>query len=308
MVCANIRASFRVKKSGSNRASIDWSRLVDPRVNEHFNLEVKNRFEALRDETASSQGHEVQAEYDALLESVQEAAKASIGIKARPKCHHWVSERSQALLAKKDRVHTELASIKASESERAKSLKVELKNLAQRVTESLAEDERSELECFLEQLETADRKHDASSTWKIIKKIAGKDKRKLVRVRSKNGPFSDKIILSEWRLYSKDLLNAETYNSGPPLPAEEQPRIRNNHDFNTSNFSREEVDAAIKSLKNNKAPGVDNLVTAELLKGAGDYIRDDLRSLCNKVLSGADPPWQWTTNKIVPVPKRVICR
>ena len=214
MVCANIRASLRVnKKSGMNRASIDWSRLEDPRVNKHFNLEVRNRFEALRDEIASSQGHEVQAEYDALLESVQAAAKASIGTKARPKCHHWVSERSQSLLAKKDRVHTELASIKASESERAMSLKAELKNLAQRVTESLAEDERSELESFLEQLETADRKHDARSTWKLIKKIAGKHKRKLVRVRSKSGPFSDKNILSEWRIYFKDLLNAETDTS-----------------------------------------------------------------------------------------------
>ena len=92
-------------------------------------------------------------------------------------------------------MHTELTSIKASESERAKSLKAELKNLAQRVTESLAEVERSELESFLVQLETADRKHDARSTWKLIKKIAGKDKRKLVRVRSKSGPFSDKNIL-----------------------------------------------------------------------------------------------------------------
>lgn len=120
------------------------------------------------------------------------------------------------------------------------------------------------------------------------KEIAGKDKRKLVRVRSKNGPFSDKNILSEWRLYFKDLLNAETDTSGPPLPAEEKPRINKNYDFNTfriecrnrmslSNFSREEVDAAIKSLKNNKAPGVDNLVTAELLKGAGDYLLDVLR-------------------------------
>ena len=86
----------------------------------------------------------------------------------------------------------------------------------------------------------------------------------------------------------------ETDTSEPPLPT----------DFNTSNFSREEIYATIKSLKNNKAPGVDNLVTAELLKRADDYLRDVLRSLCNKILNGADPPWQWTTNKIVPVPKK----
>lgn len=181
-----------------------------------------------------------------------------------------------------------------------------MKILAQRVTASLAEDERTELESYIKQLEEADRKHDARSTWKVIKKLAGKDKKRLIRVRSKNGPFSDNNILSEWRLYFRDLLNAETDDSGPPLSTIEQPRnikIESSR-FNTSDFTREEVDEAIKSLKANKAPGVDNFVTAELLKGAGDYIRDVLRSLCNKILSGADPPWQWTTNKIVPVPKK----
>jgi hypothetical protein len=189
-------------------------------------------------------------------------------------------------------MHTELASTKASESERAKSLKAELKNLAQRVTESLAEDKRSALESFLNQLETADRKHDARSTWKLIKKIVGKDKRKLVRVRSM-GLFLIKTFF--WN--GGFILKIYSTRRQTLLGLRYQKEAAKNYDFNTSNFSREEIDAAIKSIKNNKAPGVDNLVIAEFLKGAGDYLRDVLRSLFNKILSDADPQWQWTTNK-----------
>ena len=61
---------------------------------------------------------------------------------------------------------------------------------------------------------------------------------------------------------------------------------------------------AINSFKNNKAPGTDSIITTELLKCSGDFLRQVPRGLCNAILSGADPPWQWTTNRIVPIPKK----
>lgn len=147
-----------------------------------------------------------------MINSIEAAAITKIGSKTRSKCKHLVSERSRSLLKSKEDAYTELSGITDSQSERAKSLKAELKILEQRVTESLAEDERTKLEIYIKQLEEADRKHDARSTWRVIKKFAGKDKKRLIRVRSNDGPFSDKNILSEWWLYFRDLLNAETDN------------------------------------------------------------------------------------------------
>ena len=116
------------------------------------------------------------------------------------------------------------------------------------------------------------------------------------------------MVTWSWRLYFRDLLNAETNDTrSPPSTLEPPPHTVETNRFNTSEFTREELDGAIRSLKNKKAPGTDDFVTAELLKGAGDYLREVLRSLCNKILSGADPPWQWTT-KSFQSRRRVICR
>ena len=307
MVCANFRTSLRVvPKQRRNEISIDWSKLQDKGVQARFNLEVKNRYLPLYDEISDDCEDRLQAEYNALLYSIEAAAKSTIGSKARPYRHQWVSEKSRLILEDKERAHIELASVAASEVERLRVLREKVKTLSREAAKSLADDDKREIENNLKELEKANRKHDARSTWKIIKKLAGKEKKRSIRVRSKNGPISDELLTSEWAEYFRGVLNSETDSSGPPLMTLEQPQPQkiDSSRFNTAEFSSEEINEAIKSLKNNKAPGTDNFVTAELLKGAGDYLREVLRSLCNKILSGADPPWQWLTNKIVPVPKK----
>ena len=193
-----------------------------------------------------------------------------------------------------------------------KSLKERVKSLAQEVTESLTEDEIKDLERQLEQLEVADKKGDAKTVWKLINKLAGRNTRRLLKVRPRMGAATEKNILSEWRRYFSDLLNPAQV-SPDLLRREEQPQPQSNAQFemrlppasfNISDFSSAEVEAAIRSMKNNKSPGVDSFVKVELLKDGGDFVREILRSLCNKILSGADPPLQWTTSKIVPIPKK----
>ena len=72
----------------------------------------------------------------------------------------------------------------------------------------------------------------------------------------------------------------------------------------TGDFKPEELIKAIESLNSNKSPGFDSSVSSEVLKSCSDLLSDQLLKTCNKVLKGEPPPWQWTTNKIVPVPKK----
>ena len=140
MVCAEFRLSLREPpKLGPRAASIDWDKLKEPEVQARFNLEVRNRFEALRDETNElrEQANSTQKEYDDLLSSIEMSALEVIGPKTRTKLPHWVSARSRKLLAEKEEAHRELAPERAPESERVKSLKERVKSLAQEVTESL---------------------------------------------------------------------------------------------------------------------------------------------------------------------------
>ena len=66
---------------------------------------------------------------------------------------------------------------------------------------------------------------------------------------------------------------------------------------------REEVEAAIRSLKNGKAAGVDN-VPAELIKHGGKAVIDILTAICNKIWQTGEWPIPWTQSLIITLPKK----
>jgi hypothetical protein len=109
-------------------------------------------------------------------------------------------------------------------------------------------------------------------------------------------------MLAEWRLYFENLLNNKTVN--PQTLSIIPPPARIDLNIDSSNIKRWEIKAAVQSLKNNKAPGTDQIVTAATLKHGGDFLLNLVHEVCQAVYSGFDPPWQWTTNSIVPVPKK----
>ena len=76
MVCAKLRASLRdADKPRRKEISIDWSKLLNKDVNARFNLEIKNKYHLLVDEIPESDDR-LQAEYDALLNTIEATAKS----------------------------------------------------------------------------------------------------------------------------------------------------------------------------------------------------------------------------------------
>ena len=99
---------------------------------------------------------------------------------------------------------------------------------------------------------------------RIVRDLSGSQSNSNVPIKDKNG----KVLLTiedetnRWVEHFKEVLN--------------QPHPETLHDFdrettgeqlyaNLENFSKEEVTAAVNKLKNNKAPGLDN-ITSEMLK------------------------------------------
>jgi len=72
----------------------------------------------------------------------------------------------------------------------------------------------------------------------------------------------------------------------------------------TANFTLEEVGRAVRKLKNGGAPGSDYAVIPEAIKFRGEALREKLREACNVVLQTLQPPKQWQTNIIIPLPKK----
>ena len=64
---------------------------------------------------------------------------------------------------------------------------------------------------------------------------------------------------------------------------------------------KSEVQAAIKNLPNNKAPGCDEIQT-ELIRKGGEKMADFFTKLCNKILEEQRWPTEWTQAVFIPLP------
>ena len=68
-------------------------------------------------------------------------------------------------------------------------------------------------------------------------------------------------------------------------------------------ITKAEVEEAGRSLKDNKAPGVDN-IQGELLKYGGEEVIEIRHDICNKILKTGIWPEGWTTSILIPVPNK----
>ena len=59
---------------------------------------------------------------------------------------------------------------------------------------------------------------------------------------------------------------------------------------------REEVEAAVKSLKKGKSAGVDN-IPAELIQAGGEAVTNILTAMCSKIWQTGDWPIPWTQSE-----------
>ena len=66
---------------------------------------------------------------------------------------------------------------------------------------------------------------------------------------------------------------------------------------------REEVEAAVKSLKKGKSAGVDN-IPSELVQAGGEAMIDMLLIICNKIWQIGEWPTPWTQSLIITLPKK----
>lgn len=74
-------------------------------------------------------------------------------------------------------------------------------------------------------------------------------------------------------------------------------------DVDVGPISTTEVRIAIRSLKNNKAPGLDE-IAAELLKHGGDGLVRELTNLLNSCWWRKCVPEDWRTGVIIKIPKK----
>ena len=120
-------------------------------------------------------------------------------------------------------------------------------------------------------------------------------------VKDKDGKVIDckEKKLKRWAEYFRELLNIEPSVS----PLEDITAEFDDLEIDLSPPTKNEVDRAVRNLKNNKAAGYDK-ITGEMLKAGGDKLIEWLLRICIAVWTSERIPEDWKRGVIVKIPKK----
>ena len=129
-------------------------------------------------------------------------------------------------------------------------------------------------------IEDSMKKNNSKKTYQLVKDLTSTKQGRNTTIRNKDGKYltEEQDILKRWSEYHSELYNYRA-------------------------ILREEVEAAVKSLKNGKSAGADN-VPAELVQAGGEAMISALLTICNKIWQTGEWPTPWTQSLIITLPKK----
>ena len=142
-------------------------------------------------------------------------------------------------------------------------------------------------------------KNNSKKAYQLVKNLTSSKQGRTTTIQDKNGKHltEEKDILNRWTEYCSELYNHKAKGDPEVL---KHPPMTNTH---SHPILREEVEAAVKSLKPGKSAGVDN-IPAELLQAGGETMIDVLLNICNKIWQTGEWPTPWTQSLVITLPKK----
>ena len=149
------------------------------------------------------------------------------------------------------------------------------------------------------EIESSLLKNNSKKAFQIVKDLTRKKQPRVSTIQDENGKCLTEAsdIAKRWTEYCKELYNHPSSGDQEVL---EVSNSTNNDDFP---ILKEEVESAIRALKDGKAAGVDN-IPAELIKNGGESVIELLTKICNKTWQTGEWPTQWTQSLIITLPKK----
>jgi hypothetical protein len=297
----------KLRKAGTRktgRQQFDVERLQDPKVKSSFVLQLKNRFQALaevKDHTEPGT-NTTNTKWEHVKTAYLKASETSLGYRQK-KRKEWITTNTWKTIESRRALKKKLMEAK---SDRLKErYKLQYQEANQAVKRMARADKRLFMDKLAEEAEEAANKGEQGKVYKITKTICGKCRG------TTDAPIADKkgrLLTTEeeqdarWAEHFNEVLNRPSPTTEPDIQEAETEL-----DVNIEPPTREEIIAAIKSLKNRKAPGQDNL-NAELLKADPELAAQILQPLFASVWEEKKIPDDWSNGIIVKIPKKGTLR
>lgn len=217
-----------------------------------------------------------------------QSSKACLGCRQKKRTEWITADTWQAIESRRALKKKAMDTRSERLKERYREQYREADRTVQRMTRS---DKRAYMEDLASQAEAAANRGEQGQVYKITKLVSGKYRR------ATETPEAEKE--ARWAEHFLEVLN----RSPPTIEAERQDPDTD-LDVSTAPPEKEEIVAAIRSLKNRKAPGQDSL-NAELFKAEPEFVAQVLQPLFTAIWEQKQLPDDWTEGVIVKILKKV---
>ena len=300
LVIAKVKLKLRRSQNKTDmQRGYNVQKLTDPHTKLTFITQVRNRFQALQSLSSDDESNNINSYYENVKVAYQQSAEKCLGFRDKKKTKEWITPTTWCAIDQRRKIKNQMNSTRSTRLQ--EKYKYQYKEANKAVKKMVRADKRAFVEELANEAESAAAKGEQGQLYKITRQICGKFHS------SPNAPIKDKqgkLLTNEaeqnkrWAEHFSEILNRE-----PPLEEAVIPDVQTELDINVEPPTKEEIVNAIKSLKNNKAPGSDNLNT-ELFKSDAETAANILEPLFRKIWVEAYVPEDWTKGIIIKIPKK----
>ena len=277
----------KVSKQGHSRIRFDLEKLKDPEVAEMFKARIGGKFAPLT--LLDTDDVDMDDLINKFNVAVTETANKTLG-KYRHHKQPWVTSKILHLCNKR----RELKKDKFTR-EGAKQYKA----VNQQIKKGMVKARETWIEERCQEIDDSLGKNNNKKAYHLVKDLTSSKQGRTTTIQDKNGKrlTEDRDILNRWTEYCSELYNDKVKGDPEVL---KHPPVTN---IDSHPILREEVEAAVKSLKPGKSAGVDN-IPAELLQAGGETMIDVLLNICDKIWQTGEWPTPWTQSLVITLPKK----
>ena len=291
LLMSTYRLRLKRKKECKPIQPIAVEKLKDTIIAEQFKIKLENQFQLLQDAV------DIEDQWTGFKNTVIEVAEETIERRRGTQKERWIQDRTWQLIDERKITKSQREQAKSEEEKEKAASKY--RQLDKAVKRSCRSDKKARIE---RKGEEAAEKYDAKTLYRIVRDLTGARSNANAPIRDKNGKILNNKEGQDarWVQHFQETLNqpnpTTTYDSDTYCQAVEL-------DVNINAITIEETQAAIRMVKNNKAPGIDQ-IAPELLKHGESRLAQKTAVLLNQCWQQECVPAEWRKGVVVKLPKK----
>lgn len=272
-------------------------RLQEPEIASKYEIYVNIEIENNKEEWEQMSVEEMWQKFKSIiLGAAGKACGVNKANKRGRRTAWWSKEIKQQVKIKKERWAEYLVKKTESTYNNYKEQRIKVKNM-------VSEAKNKTWTEFGEKL-AKNSKENQKLFYKVLKTLRKGKAVRAVAIKNKEGDLITKTeeIMARWKEHFLELLEGESVHENEKK-AENKKEMKENSNKVETRITEEELEMALKKMKNGKSPGHDR-ITVEMVKKMGEKGKKVLLDLYNKIWTMEEMPSEWEIGQIVPIYKK----